>query len=208
MARGAESRTDVSSTKVLEPSAGSAGAGLAGCAAVAVWAGALLPARGDGLAGAAADELVDERRVVVNSDSLGAARPLRLTRGRDAGTGPPRDGGAGAGPPSGAAIAPCGGPPERQDGCPASPLTVRPVQVRRLHIRSARRCVGAVLHPVLARRSGRIGQPVHRPGAEAALPLGVGAQGSQEVDVAEVGPVGLAEVELAVCFFTDEATTE
>src|SRR4051812_17447110 len=35
-------------------------------------------------------------------------------------------------------------------------------------------------------------------GAEAALALGVGADRAQEVDLAEVGPVGLAEVELAL----------
>ena len=38
------------------------------------------------------------------------------TRGRGARTEPPSDGGADTGPPSGAEIAPCGGPPERTTG--------------------------------------------------------------------------------------------
>src|SRR5690349_12978266 len=45
-------------------------------------------------------------------------------------------------------------------------------------------------------------------GAEATLPLGVGADGTQEVDAPEVGPVGLAEVELALRALPEQEAAE
>src|SRR4029077_12749190 len=45
-------------------------------------------------------------------------------------------------------------------------------------------------------------------GAEAALPLAEGTQRPQEVDLAEVGPVGLAEVELAVRALPEQEPAE
>src|SRR3982751_5715020 len=49
-------------------------------------------------------------------------------------------------------------------------------------------------------RAGRKAAPrrVGASGTEATVPLAEGPQRPQEVDLAEVGPVGLAEVELAV----------
>src|SRR4051812_49889143 len=44
--------------------------------------------------------------------------------------------------------------------------------------------------------------------AEAALPLGVRAHGTQEVDPPEVGPVGLAEVELALRALPEQEAAE
>src|SRR5690606_4801930 len=51
-------------------------------------------------------------------------------------------------------------------------------------------------------------RPVPRSGAEASLALGVGAQRPEEVDLAEVGPVGLAEVELAVRALPEQEAPE
>src|SRR3954465_9555848 len=45
-------------------------------------------------------------------------------------------------------------------------------------------------------------------GAEAALALRVGADGPQEVDLAEVGPVGLTEVELALGALPEQEAAE
>src|SRR4051794_36491832 len=44
--------------------------------------------------------------------------------------------------------------------------------------------------------------------AEAALPLSVGTQGAEEVDLAEVGPEGVAEVELRVRALPEHEATE
>ena len=62
----------------------------------------------------------------------------------------------------------------------------------------------------VARRSsaGRLDVARGGSGAEAALALGVRPQRAQEVDAAEVGPVGLAEVELAVRALPEQEAAE
>src|SRR5689334_676153 len=193
LALGSDSRTEVSRTNVRW--AGSSGAS---------WVGRVRGARcapDEGLADAAALGLVDERRVVANSDSLGTALPLRLTLGPETGTGTTGDGWAGSGPPSGAGFAPWVDLPNaRRVPCVSSDGTTPGGACDAFS--TARRDLSPDRHRPLSGRSGHSGHagrdPRGRSGAVAALPLGVGAQRPQEVDVAEVGPVGLAELELTV----------
>src|SRR6476661_6068987 len=58
------------------------------------------------------------------------------------------------------------------------------------------------------RRDGEHSPPDRRSGAEPTVPAGIRPQGTEEVDVAEVGPVGLAEVELRRCALPEEEAAE
>ena len=123
-----------------------------------------------------------------------AMRPRCVSRGRarlagdsvGAGTGSRER--TGAGPPLDAATAPVG-PPGRLGRVPAASLDGTAVSARTTAART----------PTASGRSTPDSAcDDRRSAAEAAVPVGVVAQGPQEVDLAEVRPVGLAEVELRV----------
>ena len=169
---------------------------------------------------AEAEELLGRRFVLdVEAISPLAQRAVCAVRllANEVRDGPSHRGGTGAGPPLGAALAPCDGPPNAVRGAPRHCRRCTAARRENVEDRGVSRGVHANFSRsadeaspttrcgprARLRRTTRAGggagpADVVGLGPEAAVPLGVGPKGPQEVDVPEVGPVGLAEVELAV----------